>query len=270
MKNKNRNRIKSRLVDFALAIVFVIGIILIGDYFVQVNQAKDASKQDSRVVSSVVTKKHSKSSVKKDKNDPGNININWKSLKKQNPDVIAWIYIPGTKINYPILQGKDNEYYLHHNLSGDKSDYGEVFMDYRQSPDLANYNTFLYAHNMYDETKFAELNNYFNTSFYKNHQNVYVYTPKSRFDGKVFAVQSNKGESKAHTMDFDNNSQFSSYVNYLKQRSSISTNIKSNSVKKLLTLWTCTMQPATDDNGNQVSADKSRTFVSVSLTKHEE
>lgn len=270
MSKHNSKKTRNIFIDVVLVVIFAIGMFYFGSWFYDSWQANQASEQSTHLAKTVVKhktsrKKQNETSVK---NDPGNISINWRNLKKKNPDIIAWIYIPGTKINYPVLQGKDNSYYLTHDLYGKSSEYGEVFMDYRQKADVTNKNTFLYAHNMYDGTKFTELNNYFKKDFFNKHANIYLYTPKKRFDGKVFAIQSNSGLSKAHTMDFENNKQFKQYVNYLKNHSSIKTNVKVKSIKKILTLWTCTMRETTDDDGNAVTPEKSRTFVSVSLTEH--
>ena len=83
--------------------------------------------------------------------------INLEALRQVNPDVIGWVMIPDTKINYPILQGTDNDYYLGHTWQGVKNSVGSIFMEYRNTPDFTDYNTILYGHNMNDGSMFANL-----------------------------------------------------------------------------------------------------------------
>lgn len=77
------------------------------------------------------------------------------------PDYAGWIYIPSTKINYPVFQGGDNEIYLKHTHDGKYCFYGELFKDYRD--DELTYNTVIYGHNMTDMTMFGELDDLYKT-----------------------------------------------------------------------------------------------------------
>ncbi len=71
-----------------------------------------------------------------------------------NPRIKAWVYVPGTKINYAILQSKDNKFYLHHDEHNKSSISGQIFMDYRNHANFSSKNTFIYGHNMYDKRVF--------------------------------------------------------------------------------------------------------------------
>lgn len=79
------------------------------------------------------------------------------ALRQVNPDVVAWIRIPDTKIDYPILQGQDNDFYLDHNWKGEGQIAGSVFLEYTNEPDLTDYNSILYGHNMANGTIFHDL-----------------------------------------------------------------------------------------------------------------
>ena len=80
--------------------------------------------------------------------------IDFSALDFQNPDVVAWIQIPGTQINYPVVQGKDNDYYLHRDLNGQKSTAGTIFLDYADQADFSSLHNVLYGHHMKNGSMF--------------------------------------------------------------------------------------------------------------------
>ena len=86
--------------------------------------------------------------------------IDFALLDSQNPDVVAWIQIPGTQINYPVVQGKDNDYYLHRDLNGQKSTAGTIFLDENHPMTERTQNLLLHGHNMKDGTMFGRLAQY--------------------------------------------------------------------------------------------------------------
>jgi sortase B len=268
LKKSSKHSFLSKVINVVLLLIFLVGIGLVAKYGYERYQVYQAKQESANLAKDIVKKKPTK--VKKVNALPampseGNISIDWKKLNAINPKIKAWVYIPGTKVNYAVLQGPDNEFYLHHNEYDEYSPAGQIFMDYRQNDEFTDENTFIYGHYMYDYTKFADLNNYFNKSYFDAHNHVYIYTPTKRFVGTVFAVQSNSGVSRAHTLGFDNAKQRKEYVEYLQSRSAVKTTMKASDVKKMVTLWTCTERSTTDDDGDYVPVNKARTFLSASL-----
>ena len=96
------------------------------------------------------------------------------ALRQVNPDVIGWIRIPDTKIDYPFLQGEDNEYYLTHTWEGEKNAAGSIFLECMNSGDLTDFNTILYGHNMNSGAMFAGLRKYTSQNFFEAHPYVYL------------------------------------------------------------------------------------------------
>ena len=86
------------------------------------------------------------------------LNINWEDLIDRNSDVIGWIYLPGTNINYPVLQGRDNDFYLRRDLDRNHSNAGSIFMEAQNNKLFTDLNTIIYGHNMRNNTKFATIN----------------------------------------------------------------------------------------------------------------
>ena len=82
--------------------------------------------------------------------EQGFLQVDFNKLEEINPDVIAWIEIPGLEISYPVVQGRDNDYYLHHLITGENHKSGSIFMDFQNQEDLSDRNTIIYGHNMKD------------------------------------------------------------------------------------------------------------------------
>lgn len=115
--------------------------------------------------------------------------INFGTLQTLNPDIYAWIEIPGTVISYPILQyAGDNAYYLKHSPDGSYSAAGAIFTEDYNSKDFSDRNTVIYGHYMEDGTQFAELHSFMDESFLTENRYIYIHTPNKTLNYKIFAV----------------------------------------------------------------------------------
>ena len=119
------------------------------------------------------------------------IKIDFEKLKSQNEDVIAWIYSEGTEINYPIVQGEDNDYYLRRLLNGKWNIAGTLFIDYRNSSKFNDRNTFVHGHNMLDGSMFSSLLDYQKQEYYDEHPTMYLLTSDKNYTIEIFAGYKN-------------------------------------------------------------------------------
>lgn len=92
-----------------------------------------------------------------------------RQLSAEHDDSVAWLYIPDTNIDYPIMQSGDNDYYAHRAADGSYLYAGSLFMDYRCSSDFSDFNSVIYGHNMGNGTMFADIPNYENEEYFMNH-----------------------------------------------------------------------------------------------------
>ncbi|MGN1411904.1 MAG: class B sortase [Oscillospiraceae bacterium] len=122
--------------------------------------------------------------------------------KNINPDTIAWLYIPNTSINFPIVQSQDNEYYLNHSLEKESSSYGVPFLDYRCSNDFSDFNSIIYGHNIKGEKMFAELLNFQNKDYFNTHTNGYLITSNGKFKINFIACLILKNDSFVYNTIF--------------------------------------------------------------------
>lgn len=130
--------------------------------------------------------------------------INFDALQKINPQIIAWLYIPNTRIDYPVAQAKDNVFYLHHDFYGRPSFSGCLFLDKDYKPDFTSHDSPVYGHHMRNKSMFGSLDYFRQTSFKNAHQIAFVYLP-----GKTLKYQFVEGQLLTgtklppNTYDFD-------------------------------------------------------------------
>ena len=113
--------------------------------------------------------------------------VDFNQLQEINPDVIGWIYIEGTEINYPVVQGTDNDYYLTHLVDGTRNSSGSIFMDASASSDLTDQHSIIFGHNMKNGTMFAALMNYKDPAFYEEHPEILFLTPTCNYLIRIFS-----------------------------------------------------------------------------------
>lgn len=116
-------------------------------------------------------------------------NIDWDALHDQNPDIYAWIYVPGTNIDYPILQHpEEKSYYLNHNIDGSEGYPGCIYTQNLNSKDWTDPNTVIYGHNMNDGSMFHDLHRFEDAIFFDETQYLYIYTPEGDYVYELFAA----------------------------------------------------------------------------------
>lgn len=109
------------------------------------------------------------------------IAISFEDLLGKYPDVIGWIYCEGTPIDYPIVKGTDNDYYLKRMYNGSYNGNGSIFMDYRNQSNFSDWNNIIYGHNMDNGSMFGALVKYRKQNFYEAHPVMYLSTPDKEY-----------------------------------------------------------------------------------------
>jgi len=104
--------------------------------------------------------------------------IDWSALRALNPEIIAWIYIPNTTVDYAVVQTNNNNFYLRHNILRQRSAAGAIFMEVSHSYDFNQPDSILYGHHMRNSRKFGLLERYKDRAFREGHRYIFVYTPE--------------------------------------------------------------------------------------------
>lgn len=103
--------------------------------------------------------------------------VDWQALTKKNKDVIGWIDIPNTNINYPVLHGETNDTYIRSTIEKKYSIAGSIFVDSNNKKPFEDFNTVIYGHNMKNDSMFSDLNEYLDGTYVSSHPYVYMYLP---------------------------------------------------------------------------------------------
>ena len=182
--------------------------------------------------------------------------IDWDELLSINPEIVGWIYINDTKIDYPVLWHKSDDmysqYYLNHNYKGEWDSYGTIFLDYRDLEGTDSKNVVMHGHHMNDGSMFGNLMSYAgmsgNLDFYEEAPIVEFDTPKADAKYKIISVfktntLSSQGEFFNYLRaDFQNEKDFMDYVYNVRIRSLINCPVDVNEDDELITLSTCSYE----------------------------
>lgn len=163
-------------------------------------------------------------------------------LLELNKEVIGWITINDTPINYPLVQHSDNQYYLTHDSTNADSIYGSIYIDHRNQSDLNNQNTLIYGHNMNNGSMFHALVNYKEQDFFNTHPYIFVSNLYETFTYEVFSVYVVDADTETIGVNYKTNADFLDYISNCKSRSLFKKNITFNEGDQIITLVTCSYE----------------------------
>lgn len=215
--------------------VCLVGIILVSGYKI------GKTMWDYQVAKSAYTNISEKTA----KVDPKQFTgvVDWKALKKVNPDVQGWLYQKGTVINYPVVQGTDNDTYLHTRFDKQWSGGGTLFVDYRMEKDFKGFNSIIYGHHMKDGSMFRSIRGYTKEEgYYDKHKTLELATPHGNYHLVVFSAFITKAtDENTYKMTYDE-AEKQAYIDRAWEQSELPITRDSVDVTKddrLVTLSTC-------------------------------
>lgn len=169
------------------------------------------------------------------------IDVDFNELKNTNSDTVAWLYVGGTSVNYPVVQTNDNSYYLTHSFDKSYNTAGWLFMDYRNNSNTYDTNTIIYAHNRKDKTMFGTLKNTLTSSWFDNIDNriIKMSSESTNTLWQIFSIYTIETTSDYLYTTFKTDNDYQEYINLVKGRSikNFDTSVTTND--KILTLSTC-------------------------------
>ena len=171
-----------------LIAVFAFSAYKLGAYWMEKAESDKVLDNASQFVDVTPPKDDDQSGEQQGEDKPEQIEVDFEALHALNDDVVAWIYCPDTKINYPVLQASNNDYYLYRLLDGTVNDNGSIFMDYRNDSTFKDGNTMIYGHHMQSGAMFADLMKYEKQSYYDQHPYLYILTPERNYRLDLFAA----------------------------------------------------------------------------------
>lgn len=171
--------------------------------------------------------------------------VDFEKLWQTNEDIYAWIRVPNTNIDYPVLQHKtDDEFYLHHNIYGKYEYAGAIYSEKRcNSKDFNDKNTMLYGHNMTKGYMFENLHKFQDEEFFRETSEFYIFTPEKKLTYKIVSAFQYNIYHVMYSFDFSTDVGFQEYINTIKNPGYSAVNVREEidvtTSDKLVTLSTC-------------------------------
>lgn len=228
-----------------IAIIAGVAAVLcavIGGY--QYYQEKHAGDDYKEVRDTVKETEKKDTQEPMEESTPVSIPIDFQALKEQNPEVYAWIQIPDTNIDYPILQRPgDNSYYLNHTIDGEEKTEGSIFTEDYNSTDFEDPNTVIYGHDMKNGSMFQNLLSYQDRDFFDKHKDVIIYTPDAIRHYQVFAAYLYDDRHLMQSFSFEIRSVYQAYLDSIfsirDMNAQIDTSADVSADNQIITLSTC-------------------------------
>ncbi|MBO5161995.1 MAG: class B sortase [Lachnospiraceae bacterium] len=172
------------------------------------------------------------------------IPVKFEELQEVNPDVYAWITVPGTDIDYPILQhASDNSYYLMHNIDGSYGYPGCIYTENMNSKDFTDNNTVIYGHNMKNGSMFAQLHKFEDPDFFDANREVLIYLPGEVLHYTIFAAHIYDDRHLLYSFEFTDPEVYQKYLDSIFSTRDMSANIDKDITvttdDQIITLVTC-------------------------------
>lgn len=168
--------------------------------------------------------------------------VDFDALVKKNRDVKAWIYSKDTVINYPVVQGRDNQYYLYRMINGEMNGKGSIFIDYRCEKPFEDFNTIIYGHRMKDGSMFNSLTKYRDKDYFDKHKTMLLTTLKQKYNVEVFGVVTIAADSDKYQYQFSGKTDRQAYLDWIKAESEIDTGVHASADDHIVMLSTCTYE----------------------------
>ena len=177
--------------------------------------------------------------------------IDFDALQAISKNAVAWLYNPGTVINYPVAKTNNNSYYLNHLIDGTSNANGCFFVDYRNSDNFQDENTIIYGHRMKNGMMLSSISKYNKQEYYDEHPVMYLITPDGKYELQIFSAYITESTSSAYRRTFDSKSQFQNWINDAIRHSYVKTDVQVTTDDHIVTLSTC------------VKSEDSRRFIAL-------
>ena len=235
-------KIGKAVINIVLVGVFSVSLYNIGDKYISYKKADDIYLELQEI----------KNDLSKDKEDEDYEN-NENSENKQNEETIldlsyinedyyGWITIEGTNIDYPILQGEDNEYYLYKDINKQTLSSGSIFLDYRNNG-FNDKNTIIYGHNMKNSTMFSQLGYFKEEDFFKKNRYVEIILPQGEtLRYEIFSVYTTNADDNYIQTTFNSDEEYKEYLDSVCDKSLFSSDVNISTEDRIITLSTCSYE----------------------------
>lgn len=168
--------------------------------------------------------------------------VDFEALSQINSNIVGWIYLEGSEINYPIAQSEDNSYYLKHLFDKSSNSSGCIFLDCRNSSNFTDQHSIIYGHHMKNGTMFSGLDAYKSQKYYDAHPQILLLTPEHNYVIEIFAGFVTSVQDDAWQVDFGSGANFEEWIRRSIDRSCFTSSITLVATDRIITLSTCSYE----------------------------
>ena len=167
--------------------------------------------------------------------------VDFDALREINPNIVGWIILEGTQINYPVVHGDDNYYYLHRLFDGTWNPSGSIFVDAYNQRGFREPHTIIYGHHMNDGQMFAALEFYRSQQFFDENPYIFLLTPERDYVIRVFSafVADPNQSTESWRFRFQDEEDLGQWLDYTRGRSEVVSNMEVLPSQRFVTLSTC-------------------------------
>lgn len=251
MKNKKKIYL---IISIVSAVIMLLALVAIGILLLSFKQARDDySELASRAKggageTNVFWNREEQDSPDSSVPEAVEIPVDFDYLLSENQDIIGWIMVEGTDIDYPILYDTTfNQYYLSHNYKGTNAGGGSIVVLPDNADDFRDFNTVVYGHNLLDGSMFAQLHQFRKKDFFDNHGQIVVYTPDRKLTYQVFAAYRRDKLNIIVNNDFSTEELRTEYISSIYEQTAVAnfnSEYQVTADDRILTLSTCIGNPA--------------------------
>ena len=226
-----------KIIYIVSLLIFIISLVALLTIFIR-NELK--KRESENAVSSAITSSVAQAVIPEYPDNP----INFQKLYKTNEDIYAWMRIPNTQIDYPIVQSyeESDDFYLYRDIKKQYDINGSIYTEKQTSKFFTDPNTVIYGHNMLDGSMFQNLHKFRDEKFFKKNKYIYIYTPGHILKYKI--VSAYKGDNKhiLNCYDFSDKEVYADYIEKVKNPDSLIVNKRDVDITtedRIITLSTC-------------------------------
>ena len=166
------------------------------------------------------------------------LSLYFSQCAEEYPDTAIWLQLPDTSLDYPVMLGTDNQFYLNHLPNGNKNALGSLFLDYRTNEDSVH--LIVYGHNGAGGKMFGLLKQYESQDYFLGHKTLTVATSDAVYICPIFSVRRVEADGNAYQLEFENDSSLTDYINQAAEESLYPIDVELEDAVRVLTLSTCT------------------------------
>lgn len=244
MKTKQSKRTKRRTILTLLAVICaaaaIISLIMLLSMTAGYTEGAQSYEELNQYI--ILPSENLDSSVLPDPESDAWPVVDFDALCAVNPDIAAWLICKGTNINYPVVQGSDNDYYLKHLFDGKRNNAGCLFIDSNNEPGFVDHNTVIYGHHMKDKSMFSMLTEYKTQAYYEKHPQMILLRPEGSYYIDLFAGYVTNIKADSWKLWFASNTEFEEWIRETRLKSTFISDVEASTLDRFVTLSTCTYE----------------------------